>query len=51
MCSSDLVAPLVPGTYTVLFNVNPEAGKSQRKIKGLIAPLIPATPASTNPSE
>ncbi len=45
------VAPLVPGTYTVLFNVNPETGKSQRKIKGLIAPLIPATPASTNPSE
>jgi hypothetical protein len=45
------VAPLVPGTYTVLFNVDPETGKAQRKIKGLIAPLIPATPTPASQTE
>lgn len=38
------VGTLVPGTYTVL--VNPDVnGKPQKKLKGFIAPLIPATPA------
>lgn len=38
------IGSLIPGTYTVL--VNPESnGKAQKKLKGFIAPLIPATPA------
>jgi hypothetical protein len=36
------VGTLVPGTYTVL--INPDgSGKFQKKLKGFVAPLIPAT--------
>ena len=36
---------LVPGKYTVLVNLHPKTGQAQRKIKTLIIPVYPATPA------
>jgi len=37
---------LVPGTYTVMFNVNPETGKAQRALKNVVVPVYTtATPA------
>jgi hypothetical protein len=36
---------LVPGKYTVLVNLHPKTGQAQRKLKDLVIPVYPATPA------
>ena len=42
------VGNLVPGTYTILINVD-ETGKAAKKITNFIAPLLPATPTPAKP--
>lgn len=33
---------LVPGKYTVLVNVDPETGKAQRQLSGIVVPVYPS---------